>query len=240
MGRVGARQLKCRCEKYRAMKSIVILISGRGSNMDAILRAVEGGLPIKVRAVITNRPDAAGLATAAAAGVATRALDHRAYVSRDAFDEALAEAIDTFAPDYLVLAGFMRILTAGFIQRYAGRMVNIHPSLLPSFPGLHTHRAALAAGVKIHGATVHFVTPALDSGPIIMQAAVPVLADDDETTLAARVLKEEHRIYPEVLRLLATDRVQATAAGVVRIAGQNVNAGHAVSYQPLLVPWENR
>lgn len=222
------------------MKSVVILISGRGSNMEAILRAVGEGLPLDVRAVISNRPEAVGLTTAAAAGVATRTLDHRAYPSREAFDQALAETIDGFAPDYLVLAGFMRVLTDGFIQRYAGRIINIHPSLLPSFPGLHTHRAALVAGVKIHGATVHFVTPALDSGPIILQAAVPVLDGDTEASLAARVLKEEHRIYPEALRLLATDQLHVAASGVVRSVAQHVNTEREVSYQPLLVPWENR
>ena len=220
------------------MKSIVILISGRGSNMEAILRAGAHGLALEVRAVIANRPDAGGLNTAAAAGVPTRALDHQAYASREDFDAALAATIDEFAPDYIVLAGFMRILSTAFITRYARRIINIHPSLLPSFPGLHTHRAALALGVKIHGATVHFVTPTLDCGPIIVQAAVPVLAGDDEKTLAARVLKEEHRIYPEALRWLAADRVRVDASGVVHVAGINVIDGHEPRMKSLLVPWE--
>jgi phosphoribosylglycinamide formyltransferase-1 len=183
---------------------IVILISGRGSNMEAILAA---GLPVDIAAVISNRPQAAGLATAAAAGVATEVVDHRQYADREAFDAALAAAIDRHAPDLVVLAGFMRILGDAFVDRYAGRLINIHPSLLPAFPGLHTHRAALAAGVKVHGATVHFVTASLDHGPIVVQAAVPVAADDDEATLAARVLREEHRIYPQAIRWFAEGRL---------------------------------
>ena len=206
------------------MKSIVILISGRGSNMEAILSAA---LPLTIKAVISNRPDAGGLATAAQRGVATRVVDHMAYTSREAFDAALATTIDALAPDYIVLAGFMRVLTEGFVERYARRMVNIHPSLLPAFPGLHTHRQALAAGVKIHGATVHFVTPRLDHGPIIVQAAVPVLPTDSEDTLAQRVLAQEHRIYPQALRWLAEDRVVFTDNDVVGIRGLNVSSGIA-------------
>ena len=206
------------------MKSIVILISGRGSNMEAILSAA---LPLTIKAVISNRPDAGGLATAAQRGVTTRVVDHMTYASREAFDAALATTIDALAPDYIVLAGFMRVLTEGFVERYARRMVNIHPSLLPAFPGLHTHRQALAAGVKIHGATVHFVTPRLDHGPIIVQAAVPVLPTDTEDALAQRVLAQEHRIYPQALRWLAEDRVAFNKNDVVEIRGLSVSSGTA-------------
>ncbi len=215
------------------MKSIVILISGRGSNMEAILKAA---LPIEVRAVISNRPLAAGLTTAAAAGIPTGTVDHHLFPDRVAFDAALAAAIDAFAPDYIVLAGFMRILTAGFIERYPQRIINIHPSLLPAFPGLHTHRQALHAGVKVHGATVHIVTPQLDHGPIIVQAAVPVLPGDSEAQLANRVLAQEHRIYPQALRWLAEGRMEFTAAGVVQLTSRDVPG--QVNNQCLLVPWD--
>ena len=215
------------------MKSIVILISGRGSNMEAILAA---SLPLNIKAVISNRPDAGGLVTASQRGVATCVIDHTTHASRETFDAALAEAIDAFTPDFIVLAGFMRVLTAQFVARYSKRMVNIHPSLLPAFPGLNTHRQALAAGVKIHGATVHFVTPQLDHGPIIIQAAVPVLPDDDEATLALRVLMQEHRIYPQALKWLAEDRVFFTGNDVVGISGLNVSVG--VGDQHFLVPKE--
>jgi phosphoribosylglycinamide formyltransferase 1 len=204
------------------MKSIVILISGRGSNMQAIIAAVANGLPVNIRAVISNRPDAVGLTTAKQHGIATHALDHKAFASRDAFDAALMQTIDAHAPDLVVLAGFMRVLTASFVNRYANRLVNIHPSLLPSFPGVHTHRQALDAGVKIHGTTVHLVTPELDHGPIIIQAAVPVLPEDTEATLAARVLTQEHKIYPLALRWLAEDKVKVGENGVVQIAGLRV------------------
>lgn len=179
------------------MKSIVILISGRGSNMEALLDAVaDGTLKVRVAAVIANRPDAQGLKIAEAKGVPTRVVDHRAFAGREAFDAALMDAIDTCSPDLVVLAGFMRILTDGFVSHYAGRLINIHPSLLPAFAGLQTHRRALDEGVRVHGCTVHFVTPELDHGPIIVQAAVPVLDGDDEDSLAARVLEQEHQIYP--------------------------------------------
>ena len=200
------------------MKSIVILISGRGSNMESLLTAVaDGSLPVRIAAVLANRPDAKGLATAAAAGVATRVVDHTLFASREAFDAALAAAIDGFAPDLVVLAGFMRILSDGFVRHFAGRLINIHPSLLPSFPGLHTHQRALDEGVRVHGCTVHFVTPALDHGPIIVQAAVPVVDGDDATRLAARVLAQEHRIYPLAVRWFAEDRLQLVN-GRVRLA----------------------
>ena len=197
------------------MKRIVILISGRGSNMLAILNA---RLPLTVAAVISNDPAARGLELARARGVPAQAVDHRAFASREAFDAALAAAIDRHAPDLVVLAGFMRVLTTPFVERYRGRMLNIHPSLLPAFPGLHTHRRALEAGVRVHGCTVHFVTPSLDQGPIVIQAAVPVLDGDDEERLAARVLVEEHRIYPQALRWFAEDRLTRSGAGV-RVEG---------------------
>ena len=176
-------------------------------------------LPAQICAVISNDPAAGGLATAAEHGITTAVVDHRQYKQRADFDAALAQTIDAHQPDIVVLAGFMRVLTEDFVNRYRGRLINIHPSLLPSFTGLHTHRQALDAGVRVHGCTVHFVTPQLDHGPIIIQAAVPVLPDDDENTLAARVLAEEHRIYPQALRWLCEDRVTVTTDGRVRVAG---------------------
>ena len=199
------------------MKSIVILISGRGSNMRAI---VESGLPVD--AVISNVADAAGLGFARDRGIATEVVEHRAFPSREAFDAELAATIDRRAPNIVVLAGFMRILTDGFVRRYEGRLINIHPSLLPAYPGLHTHRRALEEGVKIHGCTVHFVTPRLDHGPIIVQAAVPVLPGDTEDALAARVLRQEHRIYPLALRWFAEGRL-AIENGIVRVEGQDAS-----------------
>lgn len=183
------------------MKRIVILISGRGSNMEQIVqRCADEGWPAEVVAVLANRPDAAGLAWAAARGIATAVVDHKAHAERAAFDAALAAAIDGFAPDVVVLAGFMRVLGEAFVRRYEGRLLNIHPSLLPAFPGLHTHRRALEAGCAAAGATVHFVTPELDHGPIVIQSVVPVQPDDDEAALAARVLATEHVIYPLAVR----------------------------------------
>lgn len=193
----------------RAMKRIVILISGRGSNMQAIVNAARAERwPATIAAVISNRADAEGLAFAAAHQIPTSVVVSKDYPQRAAFDAALRTVIDGHAPDLVVLAGFMRILTAPFVDHYAGRMLNIHPSLLPSFPGLATHRQALAAGVKLHGATVHFVTSDLDGGPIVAQAAVPVLPDDDEARLAARVLAEEHIIYPHAVRCFIEGRLQ--------------------------------
>jgi len=197
------------------MQSIVILISGRGSNMQAL---VEAGLP--VAAVISNRADATGLGYAAGRGIATCVVSHRDYATREAFDAALGRAIDGFRPDLVVLAGFMRILTESFVQHYEGRLLNIHPSLLPAFPGLDTHARALAAGVKLHGCTVHFVTPQLDHGPIIIQAAVPVLPGDDESLLAARVLAQEHRIYPQAARWFLGGNL-VIERGVVRVKGDH-------------------
>jgi phosphoribosylglycinamide formyltransferase-1 len=197
------------------MRSIAILISGRGSNMQAIL---EAKLPLSAT-VISNNPDAAGLAIARAHGVATQVVDHRAFSDRADFDGALAHALDALAPDLVVLAGFMRILGGAFVDRYAGRLINIHPSLLPAFAGLDTHRRALAAGVRIHGASVHYVTRELDHGPVIIQAAVPVLPADDADTLAARVLREEHRIYPQALRWFCQGRLELGDDAIVRING---------------------
>ncbi len=200
------------------MKNIVILISGRGSNMQAIVEAARAEKwPVRIAAVISNRADAAGLAYAAAAGIPTAVVVSKDYPERAAFDAALQAKIDSFAPDLVVLAGFMRILTVPFVTHYAGRLLNIHPSLLPSFPGLDTHRQALDFGVKVHGATVHFVTADLDHGPIVAQAAVPVLQGDTEHSLAERVLAQEHVIYPRAVRWFAEGRL-AIVDGCVTIA----------------------
>ncbi len=190
-----------------AVKNIVILISGAGSNMQAVIEAAEREdwatrLGARVAAVLSNKPDAAGLQLARAAGVATEVIDHKAFGTREAFDAELMRRIDRHAPALVVLAGFMRILTPDFVRHYAGRLVNIHPSLLPAFPGLHTHRRAIEAGCTVAGATVHQVTAELDHGPILAQAQVPVLPGDTEQDLAARVLVEEHRIYPQAIREL--------------------------------------
>ena len=169
--------------------------------MEALVRACAAEQwPARIAAVISNQAQASGLSFAAAQGIPTAVVDHKNFADRDRFDVALAQKVDEFAPDLVVLAGFLRILTPAFVERYAGRLLNIHPSLLPAFPGLRTHEQALAAGVKLHGATVHFVTSQLDHGPIVMQAAVPVLADDNADTLAQRVLKVEHQIYPQAVR----------------------------------------
>ncbi|WP_277059954.1 phosphoribosylglycinamide formyltransferase [Rivihabitans pingtungensis] len=208
------------------MKNIVILISGRGSNMQAI---VEAQLPgARIAAVIANRPDAAGLAWAAERGIATAALDHKAFASREDFDAALAAQIDAFAPDLVVLAGFMRILTPGFTQHYAGRMFNIHPSLLPAFPGLHTHQRALDAGCRLAGATVHFVTAELDHGPIVAQGAVAVADDDTADSLAAKVLRVEHQIYPQAVRWFVEGRLT--------LAGQRVQVDGGSADGALVCP----
>jgi phosphoribosylglycinamide formyltransferase 1 len=202
------------------MKRIVILISGRGSNMEAIVRACAAeAWPARVAAVIANRADAAGLHFAAEHGITTGVVEHRGFAKREAFDDALAAAIDRHAPDLVVLAGFMRILGDRFVQRYEGRLLNIHPSLLPAFPGLHTHRRALEAGCKLAGATVHFVTPQLDHGPIVIQSAVPVQPADDEASLAARVLATEHRIYPLAVRWFVQGRLVVEAGQVRQLDG---------------------
>ena len=199
------------------MKKIVILISGRGSNMEAIVQACSaGGWPARIAAVISNRPEAAGLQFAKDHGIETSVVDHRQYPDRTSFDAALAEAIDGYTPDLVVLAGFMRILTTGFVDRYAGRLLNIHPSLLPCFPGLNTHKQALDAGVKLHGATVHFVTPELDHGPIVIQAALDVLPGDTPESLAVRLLGCEHQIYPRAVQWFVEGRLQVQN-GVVHV-----------------------
>ena len=201
------------------MKRIVILISGRGSNMEAIVRRCsDEPWPAQVAAVIANRPQAAGLAFAREHGIATAVVDHQRFSTRASFDAALAETIDAHRPDLVALAGFMRILGDTFVRRYEGRMLNIHPSLLPAFPGLHTHRRALEAGCKASGATVHFVTPQLDHGPIVVQSVVPVLPDDSEHSLAARVLATEHRIYPQAVQWFVNGLLRIEG-GVVRHTG---------------------
>lgn len=203
------------------MKNIVILISGRGSNMEAIVRACAAERwPARVVAVLSNRADAQGLVFAREQGIATAVVDHKGFASREAFDAELACVIDGFAADLVVLAGFMRILTDGFVERYAGRMVNVHPSLLPAFSGLNTHRRAIEAGCKIAGATVHFVTPTLDHGPVIAQAAVPVLAGDTPEALEARVLEREHVMYPRAVGWLVRGELQVVNGMVAHVGGE--------------------
>src|SRR5438067_11486562 len=194
---------------------LAILISGRGSNMQAL---VEAGLP--VAAVISNRADAAGLEFARSRKIASAVVDHAAFANRDAFEAALAREIDGFNPRLVALAGFMRVLTPGFVEHYRNRLLNIHPSLLPAFPGLDTHERALAAGVKLHGCTVHMVTAELDSGPIVIQAAIPVRRGDDAAGLAARVLRQEHGIYPRAARWFLDDQL-VIQNGVVRVKGND-------------------
>jgi len=189
---------------------------------------VEAGTGLDVRAVISNRPDAPGLEWAASRGLAVKVVDHKAFPTREAFDAELARATDGYGAELVVLAGFMRILTDGFISRYPRRIVNIHPSLLPSFPGLHTHARALEAGVKVHGATVHVVTPALDNGPIVVQGVVPVMPGDTEERLAGRVLEVEHRIYPEAVRWFVEGKVEFSG-DVVRVRDSGVSTDYLVS-----------
>ena len=186
--------------------------------MQAIVDAGIAGADVV--AVISNRGDAAGLVFARERGIDTRIVDHKQFADRAAFDTALAATIDTFSPDLVVLAGFMRVLTDPFVLRYQGRLLNIHPSLLPAFSGLDTHRRAIEAGVRVHGATVHLVTPRLDAGPIVAQAVVPVLPGDDPAALAARVLREEHRLYPQVVRWFVEGRVAVDERGGVRVRGE--------------------
>ncbi|MDX3894024.1 phosphoribosylglycinamide formyltransferase [Pusillimonas sp.] len=203
----------CRCR-------FVVLVSGRGSNMRAIVQTLrERELPAEVCAVVSNSPHAAALDWACEQGIATEVLPHQDYASRELFDAALAQAIEAYRPDYVLLAGFMRVLTTGFVERFNGRLVNIHPSLLPSFPGLHTHQQALEMGVQWHGCTVHFVTPVLDHGPIIAQGVVPVLAGDTPADLADRLLQVEHRVYGEVAGWLAEGRVALDAMQRVQVRG---------------------
>ncbi len=208
------------------MKSVVILISGRGSNMQAI---VEAQLPIQISAVISNRPEAKGLDYAAQHDIPTGVVDHKAFASREAFDAELMMKIDEHQPDFVILAGFMRVLTPGFVNHFLGRLINIHPSLLPSFTGLHTHERALEAGVQIHGCTVHYVTAELDHGPIIIQAAVPLLPNDDVARLAARVLQQEHVIYPQALRWLIEGKVSLDGNLRVKFSGTTDASGALIS-----------
>jgi phosphoribosylglycinamide formyltransferase-1 len=211
------------------MKRIVILISGRGSNMQAIL---EAKLDAKIAAVISNNPTANGLQIARAAGVDTKIVNHRNHPDRTSFDAALADTIESYRPDLIVLAGFMRILTEAFIERFRGRIMNVHPSLLPAFPGLDTHRRAIDEGVKLHGCTVHFVTPALDHGPIVIQAAVPVLPDDDEERLSARVLRLEHAVYVQAIRWFLDDKI-AIEGSRVKLSAECQYPGTVISPGPL-------
>jgi len=204
------------------VKNIVILISGLGSNMQAIVRACAAeGWDARVAAVLSNRPDARGLAFARGQGIATAVVDHKAFDSRDAFDAELARTVETFMPDVVVLAGFMRILGDAFVRRFEGRMVNVHPSLLPAFTGLYTHRRALQAGCKLAGATVHFVTAELDFGPIIAQAVVPVLPGDTPEALAARVLEREHVMYPRAVGWLVQGLLQVDNGVVAHLRGES-------------------
>lgn len=212
------------------MKHIVVLISGRGTNLQALIDTARNeqwdrAYGLRVAAVLSNRADAPGLAIARAAGIPTEVVPHQDYAGREAFDTALGDAVEAYRPAVVVLAGFMRVLTRGFVERFAGRLVNVHPSLLPAFPGLATHRQALAAGVRVHGATVHFVANVVDAGPIIAQGAVIVVPDDDEETLARRVLAVEHRLLPRCVALVARGevvldkgRVQAPAGVAAQLA----------------------
>jgi len=210
-----------------AMKRIVILISGRGSNMKAVLDA---RLEATVAAVISNTPAASGLQIARAAGIDTKVIDHHHHSDRAKFDHFLAETVETYHPDLIVLAGFMRILSPEFIHRFSGKIMNIHPSLLPAFPGMNTHQRALNEGVKLHGCTVHFVTPEVDRGPIIIQAAVPVLPEDDEQTLASRVLEQEHAIYAQAIGWFLDDKL-AVDGNRVKFTGECRYFGALVSPQ---------
>lgn len=202
-------------ERRPAKKRVAVLISGRGSNMAALIEAAKAAdYPAAIVLVVANRPDAAGLSLAHAAGIATAIVDHRQFgEDREAFERALDAQLQAHRIDLMCLAGFMRLLTPAFVRRWSGRMLNIHPALLPLFKGLHTHRRALAAGVKRHGATVHFVVPEMDCGPIVAQESIPVLEDDTEESLARRVLEVEHRLYPQALRLVAEGRATFNAAG---------------------------
>ncbi|KFI23128.1 phosphoribosylglycinamide formyltransferase [Nitrosococcus oceani] len=197
---------------------MVVLISGRGSNLQAILdQSQTGQLPVEIRAVISNNAQAQGLERAHRAGIETQVLDHRYYPNRETFDRALMKIIDSYTPKLVVLAGFMRILTSEFVRHYQGHLINIHPSLLPDFPGLDTHRRVLLAGMREHGASVHFVTDKVDGGPIILQARIPVYPEDTAETLAARILREEHRIYPKAIRAFAEEKIRLEGEQIVWI-----------------------
>jgi phosphoribosylglycinamide formyltransferase-1 len=209
------------------MKKVVVLLSGRGSNLQALLAAK---LPCQIVAVISNREEAEGLQIAQAHGIATVVVPHHYFADRNTFDAALAKEIDRYSPDVIALSGFMRILTAGFVERYLGKLINIHPSLLPSYTGINTHARVLQDGVRIHGCSVHFVTPTLDAGPVIIQAAVPVLHDDTVETLSCRVLREEHRIYPQAIQWICREQVWMNADG--RVANNRLEQPGA----PLICP----
>ena len=212
---------------------VVILISGQGSNLQAIIDAVAvGTLPIEIRAVISNRPEAGGLQRAAQAGIRTAIVDHSLYTERTAFDQALQQCIERFRPELVVLAGFMRILTPDFVNHYRGHMLNIHPSLLPEFPGLHTHQRALQSGCQQHGASIHFVTEAVDGGPVVLQAKVAVHQDDTEATLATRVLAQEHRLYPQAIRWFAEQRLQLDDNGNAVLDGKPLREPVMLTQEP--------
>jgi phosphoribosylglycinamide formyltransferase-1 len=213
---------------------VVILISGRGSNLQSIIDAVANdALPVEIRAVISNRPAADGLQRATLAGITTAVIDHSLYSDRAAFDQALQQCIERFQPGLVVLAGFMRILTTGFVHHYRGRMLNIHPSLLPEFPGLNTHQRVLESGCKQHGASIHFVTAAVDGGPVVLQARVPVYQQDTVTTLAARVLEQEHRLYPLAIRWFAEQRLKLDDTGNAVLDGERLS-------DPVILTQESR
>lgn len=215
-----------------AKLKVGILISGHGSNMAALIRAAQSGdYPAEIACVVSNREDAGGLEVAREAGIPTTVISHRRYPDREAFDRDVSTALEKHGVELVALAGFMRIQSAWFPEHWAGRQINIHPSLLPAFPGLHVQRQALDAGVRLSGCTVHFVTPALDSGPIIAQAAVPVLASDTEETLSARILRQEHRLYPLVVRWFAEDRI-AIGDGRVTVRGMAPDATLLFSPEP--------
>lgn len=215
-------------EMTKTRQRTVVLISGRGSNMMSLVEAAKAAdYPAEIAAVISNRPEAPGIAWAKARGIVTEVIDHKAFKSREAFEDKLDAALQRLKPDIIALAGFMRLMTPGFVARWQDRMINIHPSLLPSFKGLHTHEAALAAGVRIAGCTVHYVRAEMDAGPIIGQAAVPVLSADTPETLAARVLAAEHQLYPYALRLVATGRA--------RVVNEKVHILEDVNQGPSLI-----
>ncbi|XLX38964.1 phosphoribosylglycinamide formyltransferase [Ectopseudomonas mendocina] len=209
--------------------NVVVLISGSGSNLQALIDSVaRGENPARIAAVISNRADAYGLQRAKQAGIATELLDHKQFDGREAFDAALIQAIDAHQPDLVVLAGFMRILTPGFVQHYAGRLLNIHPSLLPKYKGLHTHQRALEAGDSEHGCSVHFVTEELDGGPLVVQAVLPVMADDTAESLASRVHQQEHKIYPLAVRWFAEGRLRLGAQGAMLDGEPLPASGHLI------------
>jgi len=209
--------------------NVVVLISGSGSNLQALLDSIQAGdTPARVCAVISNRADAYGLERAKTVGIATRMLDHKAFDGREAFDAALVEAIDAFEPHLVVLAGFMRILSPGFVRHYAGRLLNIHPSLLPKYKGLHTHQRALEAGDSEHGCSVHFVTEELDGGPLVVQAVVPVQSHDSPTSLAQRVHEQEHQIYPLAVRWFAEGRLRLGEQGALLDDQPLPSTGHLI------------